>query len=653
MIQEKYNKKEIKIGTIVYRPYQQEIISRTLDNIKNNDFSGIVQLPTGLGKTIISAGIAKKLFEEKQESKLLFLAHTEELLFQTKEKMILSGIKAEDIDIVCQSEPRTEAKVYIASVKTLVLTNRMSIISPSLIIIDECHHASCDTYLKILNTYPNVPKIGFSATPTRTNRKDQFNLQKTFHSGKIFEMSCKKAILDGWLADIKYFRVKTSMDVLTTISADDFDQAEIAEQINNEKRNMLIVEKYKELGGGKAICFTASIKHAKSLCEKFKENGVEAIFIDGKTKKKERAIGVESFRKAQPEENIVLVNCGVFTEGADFPDLKMVILARPTISSTLYMQMVGRGLRKTETKKFVLILDIVDNYKRKIKIPKPDKEDVVSLITSGDKKQQKEKGKKQKQPEYITIESEENGCCNVLRDVFDFKEITFIDGFVGDFLKKKEKNKQEDKQEDNKTQVQPVHKDHKLESLNILFDMPEEYERHTLAWSSPEEYRYICTIAKNPQLTLLIEEKIGNCYVDYNLYLIEKFNKKLIKKSNKIDEILNFSETIASEHKEEKWLWSREYRNGMKDKPVSKKQEMALKKFMPDIDISMLNLETASIILKKYFFEKDQEPATNSQCWFLRKNGVSVVNMTKREATQIVAKIKGENSEKKKRIKQF
>jgi DNA or RNA helicases of superfamily II len=152
------------------RPYQNEIIS-ILEKDCQRPCKEIVQLPTGMGKTVVFSSLIRNLGK-----KTLILAHREELLNQAKDKMITCGVTGK-IDIVLQSKPDPFADHWVASVQTLARRN-LNDMSPELMIIDECHHSIATTYKRIMEAFSNIPIIGFTATPTRTGKKEKKSLAR-------------------------------------------------------------------------------------------------------------------------------------------------------------------------------------------------------------------------------------------------------------------------------------------------------------------------------------------------------------------------------------------------------------------------------------------------------------------------------------------
>ena len=358
------------------RPYQKSAIF----NIKKAFHEGVnkqvIVLATGLGKTVIFSHLIKQAIESRKK-RALVIAHREELLTQAQDK-ILAVEPTLRVGIEQGANyAYDDCDVIIASVPTLgrADSQRIQRLNPHdfcLIVTDEAHHASAETYKRIFGHFgvlkedndinPNILLLGVTATPSRNDNQgiDQIFDQVTFDYGVV------QAMKDGWLSRIRAFRVNTDTD-LTGIktTAGDFNVGELADTVNNEERNKLVVKTYLEKAMGKqALCFAADVAHTQALCAEFNKQGVQASFVTGDTPKEERRDRLQSFQEKKLQ---VMVNAMVLTEGYDNPSIEYVLMARPTKSGILFQQMIGRGTRLYDGKENLTIIDFVDNtYKQKL-----------------------------------------------------------------------------------------------------------------------------------------------------------------------------------------------------------------------------------------------------------------------------------------------
>lgn len=361
------------------RPYQTECIESIRKNYDEGIHRQVVVMATGLGKTIVFAHLISQLIKETGK-KALIIAHREELLTQAEDK--LNRIDPTLITGIEQATKHTNGStnVVIASVPTLGRANstRIQKFDPNdfcIAVTDEAHHASASTYKEVFKNFgilkgkedwnKDLLLLGVTATPSRNDNQgiDQIFDKVVYNYGII------QAIEDGWLARIKAYRINTATDLtgVKTI-AGDFNVGQLAERVNNEDRNGLVVATYKNiLDGKKALCFAVNVAHGEELTKRFVEEEVKAELVTGTTPKQERADMLTRFKTGETK---VIVNCMVLTEGFDEPTIEAILMARPTKSGILFQQMIGRGTRKDEGtgKEEVIVVDFNDNtYKHTLK----------------------------------------------------------------------------------------------------------------------------------------------------------------------------------------------------------------------------------------------------------------------------------------------
>lgn len=341
------------------RPYQRE----ALEAIGREHGAGVVRqlvaLPTGTGKTVVFAALPEAGFR-----RLLVLAHREELLGQAAEKIArwnpglsVAIDRAEERPPV----PTGDAFAVVASVATIgrrgsPRLTRYPADTFEAVVVDEAHHATAASYGAVLDHFSGRRLLlGVTATPFRADESD---LSAVFDQ-ITFSRSLPDMIEAGFLVAVRAVSVRTDVDLDgVRANRDDFLAGSLAETVNTEGRNAQVVRAYLDLASSrKALVFAAGVQHSKDLAATFRAAGVEAEHLDGETPREERAAIV---RRLRTGETVVLCNCGVLTEGFDEPTVSAVILARPTKSPVLYVQMIGRGTRLAPGKDDLLILDVVD-----------------------------------------------------------------------------------------------------------------------------------------------------------------------------------------------------------------------------------------------------------------------------------------------------
>ncbi len=345
------------------RDYQKECLEAIYEAYKRGIRRQLISLPTGSGKTVIFSEFPRYFRMKKQ---MIVLAHRAELLDQAKDKIIRAnpGLKVEVEQAGRSAAP--ESDVVIASVPTLGRTDskRLAGLDPDrffLIIVDEAHHSTAETYKRILEYlgvfHAETRKllVGFTATP---KRGDGVGLNEVYQE-IVYSKSLPAMIQDGYLSPVAGYRVETDID-LTRVktSMGDFVASQLSRAVNIQARNNIITEIYHNyLKGKKTLCFCVDVSHALSVAGSFKDEGIKAEAITGDMDMSRREQILSGFSTGSID---VLANCMVLTEGYDEPSVEGIILARPTKSSLLYTQMIGRGTRLHPGKENVTVIDIVD-----------------------------------------------------------------------------------------------------------------------------------------------------------------------------------------------------------------------------------------------------------------------------------------------------
>lgn len=334
---------------ITLRPYQENCIQSVLEEWKMYQ-STLAVAATGLGKTTIFAEIIRGVFPKR----CMVLVHRKELIEQAVDRL------RNQCGIICDIEKAhlraregyLKPECVVASVQTLISgekgRERMTKFSPNdydYIIIDEAHRATAKSYRRILAHFkqnPDLKILGVTATP---DRADDESLKQVFES-VAFNYEILDGIHDGWLVPVDQQMVyveSINFDKVKIVKGD-LKETELAKIMEQEETLQGVAHSAIQIIGSKrSLAFAASVMHAKLLSDIFNRHKYGmADFIHGETPEKERDQKLESFRDGTTQ---IMVNCGIFTEGADFPFLEAIIQARPTKSRSLYAQIIGRALR--------------------------------------------------------------------------------------------------------------------------------------------------------------------------------------------------------------------------------------------------------------------------------------------------------------------
>ena len=353
--------------------YQAEM-KEQIDMAFRSYQSVMVQMPTGTGKTILLAEVVKREKGKVKNPYVWIVVHRRELVEQireTLETMLSSPSSTSDITSSLLSE---NSRIKVMSIQWLSRHYQEMEESPSLIVIDEAHHAVAKTNKEVMDAFPEAKKLGLTATPCRMTRRGFTDLFDVL----LQSWSAKKFIADGWLSLYDYMSIREDSEDWRTVNSlkkrgadGDFSMREMSEKLNVQpsiERLCDTVMRY--AANKKGITYAIDIAHAEHIAEAYRQHGINAIAISSKTPNDERRLTIDKFKAGQIQ---VLVNVDLFGEGFDCPDVEFIQLARPTLSLAKYLQQVGRGMRVFEGKKYCLILDNVGLY-RLFGLPSDDRD---------------------------------------------------------------------------------------------------------------------------------------------------------------------------------------------------------------------------------------------------------------------------------------
>lgn len=356
-------REEVDMKEIRLYNYQAEMKER-IDVAFRSYRSVMVQMPTGTGKTVLLSEIVKGEEQRVKNPWVWIVVHRRELVEQIRDtlnSMLSCPYSTLDTTSPLLSE---NSRIKVMSIQWLSRHYQDMAEKPSLIVIDEAHHAVAKTYAEVMNAYPEAKKLGVTATPCRLNKKGFTDLFDVL----LQSWPTKKFIADGRLSLYDYMSIKAdSIDQrmvfgLTKRGADgDFSLKEMSEKLDVQPSIERLCDTILRYASNKkGIVYAIDIKHAEHIAEQYRVHGIHAVAISSKTPNDERRLTIDKFKAGLIQ---VLVNVDLFGEGFDCPDVEFIQLARPTLSLAKYLQQVGRGMRVFEGKKFCLILDNVGLYR--------------------------------------------------------------------------------------------------------------------------------------------------------------------------------------------------------------------------------------------------------------------------------------------------
>jgi superfamily II DNA or RNA helicase len=326
------------------RPYQQQAIDDLRDAIFRKE-RVVLAAPTGAGKTRIASEVFS-LAREKGK-RVAFVVPFLSLIDQTYKAFVKAGLPEEDISIVqAQHLLCNYAKpIQICSVDTLV--RRPKLPEVDMVIFDEVHRRS-KLHKRWMTECPDYSFIGLSATPWARGMKEEWDRL-------IIVSTTRELITQGYLSDYKYFAPYSPDLSNVKVVAGDYHEGQLADAMNKQEITADIVKTWVDKAERRpTLCFCVDRAHASCVQDQFLQVGISAGYVDAYTPAEERANMIEMLRKGHYS---VICNIGTLTTGVDAPFVSCIILARPTKSEMLFLQIIGRGLRTNNGKENCLVLD--------------------------------------------------------------------------------------------------------------------------------------------------------------------------------------------------------------------------------------------------------------------------------------------------------
>ncbi|AIE86423.1 DEAD/DEAH box helicase [Fimbriimonas ginsengisoli] len=338
-----------EVPSIVLRDYQEKAKSAVLAARDRGLHRVMVVMPTGTGKTTLFASLVDEFDRIYNESSLV-VAHRSELLHQAANRIRLMAPR---LSVGIEGGPLRadeESRVVVAGVQSVGRpdSKRLPWFHPGLLIMDEGHHAPADTWQNVLRRFGSYEGTCFTlavtATDHRMDNRPLHGSEEAIFEDVVFRYQLRQAVADGWLVDLRGYRVATGTDLSKVKKVrGDFHQAELARAVNTEERNFTAFMHWSDIAKDRrTIVFCVDVQHAKDVAELYRSHHIAAEHVDGTMKADVRAGIMRRFGRGDTQ---VLVNVDVATEGFDVPHVSCVLMLRPTQSWGLYAQMAGRGVR--------------------------------------------------------------------------------------------------------------------------------------------------------------------------------------------------------------------------------------------------------------------------------------------------------------------
>jgi superfamily II DNA or RNA helicase len=336
------------------RPHQEEALE-SLDRLRAEGNSiALVTHAQGAGKTVTAVTDAQRL-----GFRTLFVAHTRELVYQAAEafQKLWPGVST---GLFIDNDRQTGAHNVVGSVQSLARhLNQFLPNDFGYLIFDEAHHATAESYQKMIRYFRPTFTLGLTATPERA---DGLSALEVFRN-TAHRLNLREAVERGELVPIRCVRVQTNVDLSRVrFNQVQYNRRDIEESVIIPSRDQLIVNAYLEhVQGRKAVVFCVNVRHGEDLSERFRKHGVPARSVSGRMPANERTKYLKEFERGELR---VLCACDLLNEGWDCPDVEVLLMARPTLSKVIYLQQLGRGTRKAPGKDCLVVFDFVDNASR-------------------------------------------------------------------------------------------------------------------------------------------------------------------------------------------------------------------------------------------------------------------------------------------------
>jgi superfamily II DNA or RNA helicase len=348
-------------GYIVPNRMQKRAIEN-LERLRHSEEKkALVIAATGTGKTYMSAFDVKRY----QPKKLLFVVHREEILKKAKETFeVFLPNEGLSFGLLTGNYKQKHADYVFATIQTLSnCYEEFDQKEFQYIIIDEAHHATSPSYEGVLNYFKPEFTLGMTATPERSDNGNVFDL---FDNNVALEVRLHEALEDELVIPFHYFGITDIESVdLSDVHIDDI--GEITKRLKVNERVDFIIEKMNFYGydGEKRKClgFCASIEHANYMADEFNKRGYKSACLFGTHSSFQRELFINRLEDDNDELEFIFT-VDIFNEGVDIPSVNLVLMLRPTNSPIVFIQQLGRGLRKHVNKNFLTVLDFIGNHNK-------------------------------------------------------------------------------------------------------------------------------------------------------------------------------------------------------------------------------------------------------------------------------------------------
>ena len=360
---------------------------RNLFNIRTNGKNKALLISaTGTGKTYLSAFDVKAV----KAKTFLFIVHRANIANKAMETFKSIFGNSRTMGVFSGNRKELSADFLFSTVQTISKQSNLELFEKKhfdYIVIDETHRAGADSYKKVLDYFNPGFLLGMTATPERTDGHDIF---KYFDYNIAYEIRLHKALEEEMLAPFHYYGVT---DI--TVNGKIIDENAAFDSLTSNERIDKIIEKSRfygcDNGEIRGLVFCSKVEECKFLAREFTKRGIPSIYLSGENTEDERSSAIDQLESDTKEEKIEYIfSVDIFNEGVDIPRVNQIIMLRPTQSAIIFVQQLGRGLRKTEGKEYLTVIDFIGNYNNNFLVPialygdsSYNKDTIRKLMTTG------------------------------------------------------------------------------------------------------------------------------------------------------------------------------------------------------------------------------------------------------------------------------
>lgn len=328
---------------------------------------------TGTGKTYASAFAMRELGFQR----VLFLVHRNQIAKQAMKsyRKVFGGQVV--MGLVTGKHQKYDADFVFATIQTLSkdeILEKYGKTAFDAIVIDEAHHSAANSYKKVMDYFQPKLWLGMTATPDkRDDNLDGRNIYEIFNHQIAYEIRLQDAMEEDLLCPFHYFGI-TDLEVIADAGKSKQDKIENFQYLTSDERALNVMKQAEFFGYSgervKGLIFCSRIDEARILSEKFNSKGWRTLVLSGNDSEEMRAEAIERLAGDECEDALdYIISVDIFSEGVDVPEINQVIMLRPTESPIVFIQQLGRGLRKAEEKEYVVVLDFIGNYRNNFMIP--------------------------------------------------------------------------------------------------------------------------------------------------------------------------------------------------------------------------------------------------------------------------------------------